>query len=130
MASDSSATWWYSVYTFLYPREANPRSAAPRMTWLREEPCADQEHEGEREFGDDQQAAQTAAGEADSALALAGAAAGFEGRVEIHMEGADGGRKSEQKAGQNRGGEGEGEDGAIDADELQPWDIAWVDGSH
>ncbi len=95
-----------------------------------EEPGADQQHQREREFGNHQQAAQAVARQTQTAVALTAAAGGFERRVQVHFDGAPGGGDAEEKAGDEGDAEGEGQNGAVDGDVLQPRNVAGIDGAH
>ena len=90
---------------------------------------ADQQHQRECQFGDHQQAAQTVARGAEAAVALRIAAARFERGVEVHVDGAEGGRQSKDQACQQRDAEGKGEDAAVDSDSLEARDVSGIYGA-
>ena len=73
---------------------------------------ADQQHQGQRDLADDEQRASLALPEAGAGAV----AALLQGGVEVGARGAEGREESEEDAGEQRDGEGEGEYAPIDAD--------------
>ena len=95
-----------------------------------QQPGADEQHQRKGEFGDNEQAAQTVASQVQTAIGLPAAAAGFERRVQIHLDGAPHRREAEENAGRERKAEGEGQNRAVDSDIIEAGNIAGVHGAH
>ena len=87
---------------------------------------ADEQNERKREFGNDEQATQTVAFQVQTAIGLSAAAAGLQRRVWIQLDGTPCRREAEEHASGERKAKGEGQNGAVDANLIEPGNIAGI----
>ena len=88
---------------------------------------ASEEHQRECHFGDDQETAQPAARTAKAALALRIPSPSLEPGMEIGPRRADCWRQAKDDAGEDRYGERERENRSVDAEHVEPRDVAGID---
>ena len=92
-----------------------------------EEARGNQEHHGKRDFRRHEQAAGAEARQAETAVSLNAAAAGFERVVHVAAGRSERGRQAKQQPGQQREDERKHEDAAVQANGFEPGDVARID---
>ena len=95
-----------------------------------QQPGAGHQHQGKRQFGNHQEAAQPVPRQTQTSVTLPATPARLERRVQVHPQGAPRRRNAKQDARQDRNAEREGQNRTVDFDVVQSRDVAWIHGAY